>query len=93
MTLAASLIVRKMQNIVFAREAIQATKSSRFTSYPILFRSLTNLRKRVVKIAAKVIAQARHAILQMAEAAEPRDIFRHVMAMINELRRRQVVRW
>jgi Transposase DDE domain group 1 len=54
--------------------------------------SLTTLREKVVKIGAKVIAHARYTVFQMAEVAVPRDLFERILAMINELRPRLVVR-
>jgi hypothetical protein len=48
--------------------------------------SLTTIRDKVVKIGAKVIAQARYAIFQMAEVAVPRDLFRRILDMIDNLR-------
>jgi len=54
--------------------------------------SLTSLREKVVKIGAKVIAHGRYTIFQMAEVAVPRDLFRRILEMINDLRCRQVER-
>jgi hypothetical protein len=54
--------------------------------------SLTTLREKVVKIGAKVIAHARYTVFQMAEVAVPRDLFRRILAMIDDLRPRQVAR-
>ena len=46
----------------------------------------------MVKIGAKVIAHARYTVFQMAEVAVPRELFRRILEMINDLRRRQAVR-
>ena len=54
--------------------------------------SLTTLREKVVKIGAKVIAHARSTVFQMAEVAVPRDLFRRILAMIDELRPRPIAR-
>jgi len=54
--------------------------------------SLTTLREKVVKIGAKVIAHARYTVFQMAEVAVPRDLFRRILAMIDGLRPREIVR-
>ena len=51
--------------------------------------SLTTLREKVVKIGAKVIAHARYAVFQMAEVAVPRDLFRRILGMIDDLRPRE----
>ena len=48
--------------------------------------SLTTLREKVVKIGAKVIAHARSTVFQMAEVAVPRELFRRILAMIDDLR-------
>jgi hypothetical protein len=50
------------------------------------------LREKVVKIGAKVIAQARYTVFQMAEVAVPRELFRRILAMIDGLRSRPVAR-
>ena len=54
--------------------------------------SLTTLREKVVKIGAKVVAHARSTVFQMAEVAVPRDLFRRLLEMIDDLRPRPVVR-
>ena len=54
--------------------------------------SMTTLRDKVVKIGAKVIAHARYSIFQMAEVAVPRDLFRRILEMIDDLRPREVAR-
>jgi len=46
----------------------------------------------VVKIGAKVIAHARYTVFQMAEVAVARDLFRRILAMIDQLRPRPVAR-
>lgn len=51
--------------------------------------SLTTIREKVVKIGAKVIAHARYAVFQMAEAAVPRDLSRRILDMIDDLRPRK----
>ena len=51
--------------------------------------SLTTILEKVVKIGAKVIAHARYAVFQMAEVAVPRDLFRRILDMIDDLRRRE----
>jgi hypothetical protein len=54
--------------------------------------SLTTLREKVVKIGAKVIAHARYTVFQMAEVAVPRDLFRRILEMIEDLRLRRIAR-
>ena len=54
--------------------------------------SLTTLREKVVKIGAKVIAHARYTVFQMAEVAVPCHLFRRMLALIDDLRPRQVAR-
>ena len=54
--------------------------------------SLTTLREKVVKIGAKVISHARYTVFQMAEVAVSRDLFRRLLALIDDLRPRQVAR-
>jgi hypothetical protein len=50
--------------------------------------SLTTLREKLVKIGAKVIAHGRYVTFQMAEVAVPRDLFRKILRLIDDLRRR-----
>jgi DDE family transposase len=52
--------------------------------------SLTTLREKVVKIGAKVIAHARYTEFQMAEVVVPRDLFRRILDLIEDLRPTQV---
>src|SRR5918998_121739 len=54
--------------------------------------SLTTLREKMVKIGAKVITHARYTVFQMVEVAVPRNLFRRILALIDELRPRQVAR-
>jgi hypothetical protein len=54
--------------------------------------SLTTLRDKVVKIGAKVVAHARYTVFQMAEVAVPRDLFRRILDLIDDLRPRLVTR-
>ncbi len=54
--------------------------------------SLTTLRDKLVKIGAKVIAHARYTVFQVAEVAVPRDLFRRILEMIDDLRCREVAR-
>ena len=54
--------------------------------------SLTTLREKVVKIGAKVITHARYTVFPMAEVAVPRDLFRRILAMIEDLRPRPIAR-
>jgi hypothetical protein len=54
--------------------------------------SLTSLREKVVKIGAKVTSHARYTVFQMAEVAVPRDLFRRILAMIEDLRPRPIAR-
>ena len=50
--------------------------------------SMTTLREKLVKIGAKVIGHARYTVFQMAEVAVPRDLFRRILNMIDDLRPR-----
>lgn len=50
--------------------------------------SLTTLREKLVKIGAKVVRHGRYATFQMAEVAVPREQFRKILSLIDDLRRR-----
>lgn len=43
----------------------------------------------LVKIGAKIIAHAHYRVFQMAEFAVPRDLFRRILEMIDDLRPRE----
>ena len=47
--------------------------------------SLTTIREKLVKIGAKVVAHGRYVTCQMAEVAVPRDLFREILRLINDL--------
>ncbi len=50
--------------------------------------SLTTLRKKLIKIGAKVVHHGRYVTFQMAEVAVPRKLFLEILRLIDELRRR-----
>ncbi len=52
--------------------------------------SLTTLRERLVKIGAKVVRHGRYVTFQLAEVAVPRQLFRKILSLIDDLRRRPV---
>jgi hypothetical protein len=54
--------------------------------------SLTSLREKVVKIGAKVVANGRYLVFQMAEVAVPWELFRSILERIGGLRPAVVVR-
>ena len=53
-------------------------------------RSLTTLPEKLIKIGAKVVAHGRYVTFQLAEVAVPRDLFRKILSLIDDLRRRPV---
>jgi hypothetical protein len=52
--------------------------------------SLTTLRDKLVKIGAKVVRHGRYVTFQLAEVAVPRELFRKILSLIDDLRRRPV---
>jgi hypothetical protein len=50
--------------------------------------SLTTLREKLVKIGAKVVRHGRYVTFQLAEVAVPKELFRKILSLINDLRRR-----
>jgi len=56
------------------------------TPEPIRDWSMTTLRKKLIKIGAKVVGHARHVAFQMAEVAVPRNLFADILRLIAELR-------
>jgi hypothetical protein len=51
--------------------------------------SLTTLREKLVKIGAKVVSHGRYVTFQLAEVAVPRDLFRRILRLIDDLRPRR----
>ncbi len=52
--------------------------------------SLTTLREKLVKIAAKVVRHGRYVTFQLAEGAAPKDLFRKILSLVDDLRPRPV---
>ena len=52
--------------------------------------SLTTLREKLVKIGAKVVRHGRYVTFQLAEVAVARELFRKILSLIDDLRRRPV---
>ncbi len=50
--------------------------------------SLTTLREKLVKIGAKVVSHGRYVTFQLAEVAVPRELFRKILGLIDDLRPR-----
>jgi hypothetical protein len=51
-------------------------------------RSLTTLREKLIKIGAKVVSHGRYVTFQLAEVAVPRELFRKILSLIDDLRPR-----
>ncbi len=49
---------------------------------------MTTLREKLVKIGAKVVAHGRYVTFRLAEMAVPRDLFRKILRLIDDLRPR-----
>ena len=56
------------------------------TSEPIKDWSLTSLKKKLIKIGAKVVSHGRFVAFQMAEVAIPRNLFADILRLVAELR-------
>ncbi len=50
--------------------------------------SLTTLREKLVKIGAKAVSHSRYVTFQLAEVAVPRELFRKILRLIDDLRPR-----
>ena len=50
--------------------------------------SLTTLREKLVKIGAKVFSHGRYVTFQLAEVVAPRQLFRKILSLIDDLRSR-----
>ncbi len=53
--------------------------------------SLTTLREKLIKIGAKVVSHGWYVTFQLAEVAVPRSLFRKILSLIDDLRRRLVL--
>ena len=51
-------------------------------------RSLTTLREKLVKVGAKIVRHGRYVTFKLAEVAVPRNPFREILRLIEELRPR-----
>jgi hypothetical protein len=52
--------------------------------------SLTTLREKLIKIGAKVVRHGRYVTFQLAEVAVPKELFRKILSLIDDLRRRPI---
>ncbi len=50
--------------------------------------SPTTLRENLVKIGAKVVRHGRYVTFQLAEVAVPKELFRKILSLIDDLQRR-----
>ncbi len=50
--------------------------------------SLTTLWEKLAKIGAKVVRHGRYVTFQLAEVAVPKELFRIILSLIDDLRRR-----
>jgi hypothetical protein len=48
--------------------------------------SMTTLREQLIKVGAKIVRHGRYVTFQMAEVAVPRNLFREILRLIDELR-------
>ena len=51
---------------------------------------MSTLREKLIKIGAKIVCLGRYVTLQMAELVVPRELFRIILSLIDDLRRRPV---
>ena len=52
--------------------------------------SQTTLQEKLIKIGAKVVRHGRYVTFQLAEVAVPKELFRKILRLIDDLRRRPV---
>ncbi len=75
-----------MSQTVLAVQAVQRARSA--LPREVEHWSLTTLREKLVKIGAKVVRHGRYVTFQLAEVAVPRSLFRKILSLIYDLRRR-----
>ena len=59
---------------------------------PFLDGTITTLRDKLIKIGAKVVRHGRYVTFQVAEVAVPRNLFREILRLIDDLRPRTPAR-
>ena len=55
-------------------------------NWKVEYWSLTTLREKLVKIGAKVVSHGRYVTFQLAGVAVPRELFRKILSLIDDLR-------
>jgi Transposase DDE domain group 1 len=56
------------------------------TPEPIKDWSLASLKEKLIKIGAKIVSHGRYVAIQMAQIANPRNLFAEILRLIAELR-------
>jgi DDE family transposase len=79
MKLSLNIVRHKAGSVSFLPHALAMPK----TAEPW---SLTSLRKKLIKIGAKVVSHGRYVTFQMAEVAVPRQMFQEILSLIARLR-------
>ncbi len=49
---------------------------------------MTKLREKLAKIGARVVRHGRYVTFQLAEVSVPKELFRKILSLIDDLRRR-----
>ncbi len=73
-----------------AGESVVSHKRTLATRKKVEHWSLTTLREKPVKIGAKIVSHGRYVTFQLAEVAVSRSLFRKILSLIDDLRRRPV---
>ncbi len=66
----------------------QTPCAGRFLPKEVEHWTLTTLREKLVKINARVISHDRHVTVQLAEVTVPKELFRKILSLIDDLRPR-----
>jgi hypothetical protein len=65
---------------------VPACNPSNFLGQAVRHWTLTTLREKLIKMGAKAVRHSRKTVLQMAEVAVPRELFRAILERIERLR-------
>ena len=69
-------------------QKIFSSKGGRKGPNEMEYWSLTTLQEKLVKIGAKVVHHGRYVTFQLAEVAVPWELFRKILSLIDDLRRK-----
>ncbi len=70
------------------RRSVHSHKRTSASPKAVEHWSLTTLREKLIKIGATVVSHGRYVTFQLAKVTVPRELFRKILSLIDDLRRR-----